>query len=103
MESIKRKPKEKELRLIELLVHNSAIVLPDNWRENLIVYQWTMEVWEVCICSQITKNLKRGLSMLQCPKHQFFDKDGVEVFVSLNVDERGNYLSLIFGKLILAN
>lgn len=102
---LNRKPTIQEERLLELLVKKSSLVLPDNWKDSLLVR--TMEDGDMGSLylfpnGEIIENRILGE---QVSEFQFTDLDGVEVIASLNIDTNGELFELDiwktdFGKLI---
>lgn len=45
-----RIPTKQEEQLIELLVHKSSLEMSEDWKNGLLVRQWMMGKWVVCIC-----------------------------------------------------
>lgn len=102
---LNRKPTIQEERLLELLIKKSSLVLPDNWRDNLLVRPMddgNMGSLYLFPNGEIIENRILGE---QVSEFQFTDLDGVEVIVSLNIDVNGKLFELDiwktdFGKLI---
>lgn len=91
---LNREPTTQEKKLIELLVSKSSLELPDNWKDRLLVRPMDdggMGSLYLLpnIESRSTQKLGRRVS-----EYQFTDLDGIEVLVSLNVDEQGNLFEL---------
>jgi hypothetical protein len=100
-----RKPTEQEQRILDLLVKKSSIILPDDWKDHLLVRSMNdgeMGSLHLFRNGEIIEDRAMGA---QVSEFQFTDLDGVEVIASLNVDENGELLELDiwktdFGKLI---
>lgn len=91
---LNRKPTLQEERLLELLVKKSSIAIPKNWKEELLVYP--MDDGEMGSLRLFPKGKITEGKILgeQVSDFQFTDLDGVEVIVSLNVDNEGNLFEL---------
>lgn len=102
---LNRKPTIQEERLLELLIKKSSLILPDNWKENLLVRPMDdgdMGSLYLFPNGEIIENRILGE---QVSEVQFTDLDGVEVIASLNTDTNGKLFELDiwktdFGKLI---
>lgn len=100
-----RRPTRQEEELIELLVHKSSLVMPENWKNGLLVCPVSDgEMGSLYLFPQgeIVENRKFGK---QVSEIQFTDVDKIEVIASLNVDSNGILFELDiwktnFGKLI---
>lgn len=91
---LNRKPTLQEENLLELLVKKSSIAIPRNWKEGLLVRP--MDDGEMGGL-RLFPNGKRTEDKIlgeQVSDFQFTDLDGVEVIVSLNVDNEGNLFEL---------
>lgn len=89
-----RKPTIQEERLLELLVKKSSLILPDNWKDNLLVRP--MDDGEMGSLLLFPKGviIEGRIMGEQVSDFQFTDSDGIEVIASLNLDENGNLFEL---------
>ena len=90
-----RKPTEKELKLLELLIGRAGdFNLPQDWKDNLLVQ--TMEdggMGSLLLFPYGT--VKEGrLFGEQVSRFQFRDADGIDVIVSLFVDKGGQLFEI---------
>ena len=102
---LNRKITEHEERLLELLVEKSSVILPDNWKDELMVRPMDDEKMGSLYLFPNGKIIEDRVLGEQVSELQFTDLDGVEVIASLNVDESGELFELDiwktdFGKLI---
>ncbi len=89
-----RKPSTQELELIKLLVRKATKVLSLNWETELRVR--SMQDGEMGSLSlfpngETTEDRKFGERISE---YQFLDADGVDVIVSLNLDNKGELFEL---------
>lgn len=102
---LNRKPTIQEEGLLDILVKKSSLVLPDNWKDNLLVRPMDdgeMGSLYLFPNGEVTENRIFGE---QVSEHYFTDLDGVEVIASLNADVNGKLFELDiwktnFGKLV---
>ena len=100
-----RKPTIQEERLLELLIKKASIVLPNNWKDKLLVRPMDdgdMGSLYLFPNGEIIENRILGKQVCE---FQFTDLDGIEVIASLNIDTNGELFELDiwktdFGKLI---
>lgn len=91
---LNRKPTIQEEKLLELLIKKSSLVLPDNWKDNLLVRPMAdgdMGSLYLFPNGEIIENRILGE---QVSEFQFTDLDGVEVIASLNIDANGKLFEL---------
>lgn len=94
MEPTRRKPTERELKLLELLIVGATMTFPENWKERLMVLPMDdggMGSLYLFVDEENNQNRKFGARVSE---HPFVDKDGVDVIASLNVDEEGQLFEL---------
>jgi len=89
-----RKLLQQEIRLLTILIEKASITLPEDWQEKMIVCSMddghmgslrlypNGEVLNICLFEK------------QISECRFFDKDGVLVLASLNLDREGNMFEL---------
>jgi len=89
-----RKPTIQEEKLLELLVKKSSLILPDNWKDNLLVR--SMDDGEMGSLYLFPKGIMIEDRVMgeQVSDFQFTDSDGIEVIASLNLDENGDLFEL---------
>lgn len=89
-----RKPTIKELRLLELLIKKSSLIMSDNWKDNLLVRP--MDDGEMGSLYLFPKGVMIEDRTIgeQVSDFQFTDSDGIEVIASLNLDENGDLFEL---------
>ncbi len=85
-----RKPTEKEIEIIEILINNSSFKASESWKENILVRE--MDDGKMGSLLLLHKNNKHKTRSFgeQISEYQFEDSDGIEVIVSLNLDTHGN-------------
>lgn len=89
-----RKPTKQEERLLELLVSQSSITLPTDWKETLLVSPMDDgEMGSLLLFPEGILNEKRKFGE-QVSDFQFKDEDGIDVIASLNLDDNGKLLEL---------
>ena len=89
-----RKLFPQEEKLLDLLAQKSLVKLSPHWKDNLLVIPMNdggMGSLQLLPDGIKQKNLLFGKCISQ---YQFTDKDGVEVIVSLNVDDKGELFEL---------
>lgn len=94
MELIYRKPTLKEIKLIKLLINISDLSFP-NWEKNLLVCE--MNDGKMGSLKLMNNTLtENSLSVFgkQISEYQFVDSDGVDVMVSLNIDNNNQLYEL---------
>jgi hypothetical protein len=89
-----RKPTRQEVALIELLIKKSSLVIPQNWKDDLLVSYMNDGAMGSLYLFPKDIILKERLFGEQVSEFQFTDLDGIEVIVSLNVDSDGNLFEL---------
>jgi len=102
---LNRKPSAQEEKLLELLVGKSAITIPENWKEGLLVRSMDddgMGSLHLFPQGQVSDERVFGKRVSE---FQFKDLDGVEVIVSLHIDNNGSLFEqdvwkTDFGKLL---
>ena len=89
-----RKPTIKELRLLELLIKKSSLIMSNNWKDNLLVRP--MDDGEMGSLYLFPKGVTIEDRTIgeQVSDFQFTDSDGIEVIASLNLDENGDLFEL---------
>jgi hypothetical protein len=102
---LNRRPTEQEERLLELLVKKSSVILPDNWKNNLLVHPMDDGEMGSLYLFPNGKVIEGRTLGEQVSEFQFTDLDGIEVIASLNIDENGELFELEiwktdFGRLI---
>ncbi|WP_207515252.1 DUF6984 family protein [Longitalea luteola] len=91
---LNRKPTVQELKLLELLVAKSTVLLPPNWKENLLVCPMKDGgMGSLLLFPNRMRNSERMMGR-QVSEIQFTDQDGVQVIASLNVDESDELFEL---------
>jgi hypothetical protein len=91
---LNRKPTPQEERLIEILINNASIDFPSDWKESLMVCSMNdggMGSLYLFSKGEANKNRIFGKTVSD---FQFKDLDGVDVIVSLNVDDEGDLFEL---------
>lgn len=91
---LNRKPTLQEEKLLDFLIKKSSVVLPENWKEGLLVRPMNdgeMGSLYLFPKGEIKENRILGE---QVSEFQFTDQDGIEVMASLNIDDNGNLLEL---------
>jgi hypothetical protein len=91
---LNRRPTEQEERLLELLVKKSSIILPDNWKDNMLVRPMDDGEMGSLYLFPDRKVIKDRNLGEQVSEFQFTDLDGIEVIASLNLDEKGELFEL---------
>lgn len=84
-----RKPTRQEKRLLELLIKQSSVEIPENWELGLYVSAMddgNMGSLYLFYEGEDIDDRKFGQ---QVSEFQFKDVDGVDVIVSLNLDDKG--------------
>jgi hypothetical protein len=89
-----RKPTKDEKRLIEFLVHKASIHFPCHWKTNLLVQQMNDDGMGSLYLFPNGIMVNNRLFGECVSEHIFLDKDGIEVIVSLNVDQHGDLYEL---------
>lgn len=88
MEVIRKLTKEEEL-LITFLVEKSSTNIPSNWKDNLLAVPLNDgNMGSLYLFYENILPDKRKLGK-QVSDMTFIDEDGIEIIVSLNVDEEG--------------
>lgn len=88
-----RKPSIQEERLLELLIRKASVVIQVDWMTNLIVEP--MKDDGMGSLYLFPNGVKRNRKFGKCvSEYQFVDKDGIEVIVSLNIDDKGELFEL---------
>lgn len=100
-----RKPTIQEEALLELLVKKSSVVIPDNWKDGLLVRPMDDGKMGSLYLFPQGNVIERRVFGEQVSDFQFIDLDGIEVIASLNLDNTGNLFELDiwktdFGKLL---
>ena len=91
---ISRKPTIQEERLLEHLVKKSTVLIPDNWKDGLLVRPMDDgEMGSLFLFPQGNVCEGRVLGE-QVRDFQFTDIDGIEVIASLNLDNEGGLFGL---------
>jgi hypothetical protein len=91
---ISRKPTIQEERLLEHLVKKSTVLIPDNWKDGLLVRPMDDgEMGSLFLFPQGNVSEGRVLGE-QVSDFQFTDIDGIEVIASLNLDNEGGLFEL---------
>lgn len=89
-----RKPLEKEIKLIELLINKSLKKFPTDWKNNIEVRPMDDGgMGGLIIYYKNAPDIHRQFGE-QIAEFHFTDKDGVEIIVSLNTDNNGNLFEL---------
>ena len=91
---LNRKPTLQEKRLLELLVKKSSLILPDNWKDNLLVRSMNDGEMGALYLFPNGKIIEGRAMGEQVSDFQFADLDGIEVIASLNIDENGDLFEL---------
>lgn len=92
--STERRLSEDEERLIDFLVHKANLSIPKNWKEGVLVIPLNdggMGSLRLCSLQSEDKKRKFGKSIAE---YSFKDIDGIDVMVSLNVDQDSNLFEL---------
>ena len=89
-----RKATIEEERLLEYLIQKSTIVLPIDWKSKLLVCNMKDGEMGSLYLFPDGKNVDDRKFGKQISEFQFFDRDGIPVIVSLNVDEDGKLFEL---------
>ena len=94
MELIYRKPTLKEMKLIKLLINISGLTFPD-WEKNLIVCEMNDDkMGSLLLMTDIQTNNSLRIFGKQISDYQYVDSDGVDVIVSLNIDNNNQLYEL---------
>lgn len=94
MESIKRKPRIEELRLIKLLINISGLSFPD-WEKNLLVCEMNDDkMGSLILMTDIRTENSLRIFGKQISEYQYVDSDGIDVIVSLNIDNKNQLFEL---------
>ena len=90
----KRKPLPQEERLLDHLVQKSSIEISSAWKNGLLVS--LMDDGGMGSLQLFPSGIKREDRLFgKCvSQYQFTDKDGIEVIVSLNLDDKGQLFEL---------
>lgn len=91
---LNRKPTEQELRILELLIKKSSLVLSDNWKDNLLVRPMEDGEMGSLYLFPNGKIIENRILGEQVSEFQFTDIDNVEVIASLNIDDNGELFEL---------
>ncbi|MFV0291023.1 MAG: DUF6984 family protein [Mangrovibacterium sp.] len=91
---LNRKPTMKEERLLDYLVRRSAVAIPEDWKDGLLVCP--MDDGGMGSLRLFPRDQASDYRVFgeQVSDLQFVDLDGVEVIVSLNIDDEGNLFEL---------
>ena len=89
-----RKLFPQEEKLLDLLAQKSLVKLSPHWKDNLLVIP--MNDGGMGSLQLLPDGIKQENRLFgKCiSQYQFTDKDGVEVIVSLNVDDKGELFEL---------
>jgi hypothetical protein len=90
----KRKPSAQELKLLEKLVSATSKKFPGNWKENLLVEVMNDGGMGSLLLFPAGEINSTRLFGSQVSELKFNDADGIEVIVSLNVDQDGKMFEL---------
>lgn len=92
---LNRKPTQDEIRLLEFLVQKATIKFPKGWNTNLLVNPLNDEGMGSLqlIPEGVAIDSERFFGE-QVSEYQFTDEDGVDVIVSLNIDDVGRLFEL---------
>ena len=89
-----RKPTVQEKKLLELLVQKSSMAIPEDWWDELLVSPMADGGMGSLYLFPHGEIIEGRVFGEQVSDFQFTDLDGVEVIVSLNVDNDGNLFEL---------
>jgi hypothetical protein len=91
---LNRKLSQEEESLIELLIKNALVTIPINWKSNLLAKSMDDgRMGSLLLFPNGVENSGRKFGSC-VSEYQFTDKDGIEVIVSLNLDEKGDLFEL---------
>jgi hypothetical protein len=94
MESNYRKPTKEEEALIDFLIKKSLRNFSSNWKAKITVQPMNDGgMGSLVICTKDKKEQERRFGE-QISEYCFTDQDGIDVIVSLNVDNNGNLFEL---------
>ncbi|TXI13131.1 MAG: hypothetical protein E6Q66_10545 [Pedobacter sp.] len=91
---LNRKPTPQEEKVLEFLIKKASVLFQSNWKEDLLVQPMedgAMGSLVLIPKDQIGKHRSFGK---QVSEFQFVDEDGVDVILSLNIDDQGNLFEL---------
>lgn len=92
--ALSRKPLEEEIKLISYLLRKSDLSIPLNWEETLIVSPMKDgNMGSLYLFPEGIINMERHMGR-KVSESIFIDEDGVDVIVSLNVDEDNKLFEL---------
>jgi hypothetical protein len=91
---LNRKPKREEVELIDFLIKKSLKKISSDWKEKITVQPMNDgRMGSLVICTNDKKEQDQRFGE-QISEYHFTDKDGIDVIVSLNVDNNGNLFEL---------
>lgn len=94
MELIYRKPTLKEIKLIKLLINISDLSFP-KWEKNLLVCEMNDgKMGSLTLMNDIQTDNNLRVFGKQISEYQYVDSDGVDVIVSLNIDNKNQLFEL---------
>ena len=91
---LSRRPTEKEINLLRLLIIKSEMDFSENWENNLLVSPMKdgeMGSLYLYPSGTFVTNRKFGK---QVSEYQYKDQDGVDVMVALNIDDNNDLYEL---------
>ena len=91
---LNRKLSQEEEALVKLLIKNASATIQINWKSNLLAKP--MDDGKMGSLLLLPNGIDNsGRKFGSCvSEYQFTDKDGIEVIVSLNLDEKGDLFEL---------
>ena len=91
---LSRKVSLREEKLLEFLIQKASVNFPSDWKHNLLVQPMHDEGMGSLLLFPDGITKRERLLGAQVSEHHFTDEDGVEVIVSLNVDDEGKLFEL---------
>ena len=89
-----RKPTIQETKLIELLIAKASLDIPAGWKDDLLVRPMNDSgIGSIYLYPNGEVNKQKEFGK-EASDLQFKDKDGIDVIVTLNLDENGKLFEL---------
>ncbi len=95
MQSNKRPLRKLELLLLGQLIKNATIIIPSNWKDDLLVCPMNDDgMGSLTLYPKGVNEVPKRFMGACISEIMFKDKDGIEVIASLNTDNNGNLYEL---------
>jgi hypothetical protein len=92
--ALNRKPTKAEERLIDFLINQSSKKFLSDWKDKITVRQMNDGGMGGLVLFLDNESEQNRLFGEQISEYYFKDKDGIDVIVSLNTDNKGNLFEL---------